>query len=127
MTAAAAFRSDDLQGKRFLIVEDKFLVADELQRIVTAAGGEVAGPTSSVAEAKALIAASGLDLALLDIDLAGQDVFEVVAALEAGSVPFIFVTGFDPAHLGEAYSAYAFVRKPFTSARITQAILRRLA
>lgn len=126
MSAASIGGRSDLAGLKFLIVEDKYLIADELSRIVTAHGGNVAALTGAVAVAKAAVGAGDVDMALLDIDLAGQDVLEVVADLEARSVPFLFVTGFDPDQLADAYRAHPVVTKPFTSARILDAVRRRL-
>ena len=40
-----------LNGLRVLIVEDQYLIADEMRRAVTALGGTVVGPCSTVEDA----------------------------------------------------------------------------
>jgi len=84
----------NLQGLRFLVVEDEALLAKDVFRRLTAQGASVSGPVASVAEALALVG-DQLDGALLDISLDGELVFPVAAMLRSKKVPFAFVSGFD--------------------------------
>lgn len=115
-----------LLGRRILIVEDRFFVADDLSRMVTRHGAEVAGVAADVDEAKGLAKAETLDVAVLDVDLRGRDVFEVVAVLEGRRVPFVFVTGYSGSQLPEKYRGSPLVSKPFSEpeliAKITDVV-----
>lgn len=119
-------RTPALLGRRVLIVEDRFFVADDLSRIMTRHGAEVAGVAADVDEATSLAAAEALDIAVLDVDLRGRDVFEVVAVLEGRRVPFVFVTGYSGSQLPEKYRGSPLVSKPFSEpeliAKITDVV-----
>ena len=93
--------NEGLSGCRVLIVEDRYLVADDLSRLLARNGAEIVAVVGDVARASELAATGKLDLAVLDVDLRGQDVFDVAAILEGRAIPFLFVTGFPRAHLPE--------------------------
>jgi len=92
--AAAGKPGERLLGKRILIVEDEALVALELQFAFEDEGAEVVGPAQSLM--KALETATHdaeIDIALLDVDIAGENVFPVADLLRRRGVPFAFHTG----------------------------------
>jgi CheY-like chemotaxis protein len=83
-----------LLGKRILVVEDEALVAYELQLSLEDEGAEVVGPALSLMSAfEAVAHETNLDLAVLDVDLAGEDVYPVAEVLLQRRVPFVFHTG----------------------------------
>jgi len=83
------------QGRRILIVEDLFLVAEELSDTLQDWGCEVSGPAARVGDALALVAHETLDGALLDVNLGDERCFPIAQALRERGVPFIFLTGYD--------------------------------
>jgi CheY-like chemotaxis protein len=92
--ASAGRPGERLLGKRILIVEDEALVALELQFAFEDEGAEIVGPALSLM--KALETATHdaeIDLALLDVDIAGENVFPVAELLRRRGVPFAFHTG----------------------------------
>lgn len=83
-----------LLGKRVLIVEDEALLALELQFAFEDEGAEVVGPAQSVMKALETVAhETDIDIALLDVDLAGEHIFPVAELLRQRQVPFAFHTG----------------------------------
>lgn len=83
-----------LLGKRILIVEDQALLALELQFAFEDEGAEVIGPALSLPAARMSLADHAeIDLAVLDVDLAGADVYPIAALLQQRGVPFLFHTG----------------------------------
>ena len=77
-----------------MIVEDEALVAMDLQFDFEDAGAEVLGPAMSLEDALALAEqAPEIDCALLDVDIAGCDVYPVAEMLQRRGIPFIFHTG----------------------------------
>ena|SRR5437660_9817382 len=87
---------EDLRGLRILVVEDNFLVAENLRELLIARGCDVIGPAPRVEVALSLLAANGrVDGAMLDINLGGEDCFPIAAALQERAVPFLFLTGYD--------------------------------
>lgn len=83
-----------LLGKRVLIVEDEAMVALELQFAFEDEGAEIVGPVQSLMKAlEAVTHEADIDLALLDVDLAGENVYPVAELLRLRRVPFAFHTG----------------------------------
>lgn len=94
MDSAAAV---NLSGRSILVVEDDYVIAADLAWSLRTIGAELRGPVPSVADALRLLAAGDQpDLAILDVNLGNEDVFAVADALQRLSVPFVFVTGYDP-------------------------------
>lgn len=79
---------------QILVVEDEFLIADELRRVLTAAGFRVLGPVSSNEDALDLIAQDKPDFAILDVHLGVELVTPVALELQRLNVPFVLTSAF---------------------------------
>lgn len=101
-----------LKGRRVLVVEDRYLIANELAQEVQSLGGEVVGPSPSVAHATNLIARENIDIALLDVNLDGEFVYPLAQALDGKGVPIVFLTGYDDAVLPAEWGARPRLLKP---------------
>ena len=99
--------------RRVFIVEDEFLIRMLLEEMLGDLGHSVAGSVGSVDEAEALARTVDCDLAMLDINLDGREVYPVADILADRGLPFAFVTGYDNSGLSEAYRHHPTVRKPF--------------
>jgi len=86
---------EELNGLRILVVEDNFLVAENLRELLHARGCDVVGPAPRVDQALDLVSGRELDGAVLDVNLGGDDCFPIAAALRERDVPFVFLTGYD--------------------------------
>lgn len=87
--------STSLAGLNVLLVEDEMMVSMELEIALEDAEANIVGPVDRVSQGLAL-AMDGLveiDVAILDVDLHGKDVFPVAEALAERKVPFLFHTG----------------------------------
>jgi CheY-like chemotaxis protein len=117
-----------LAGVRVLVVEDETLVAMLLEDMVADLGGKVAGSASRLDGALALAndPSLELDLAVLDVNLAGQDAFPVAAALQRRGVPFAFSTGYGSAGLPEAWRGRPTLPKPFTQDQVLNVLCQAL-
>jgi len=117
-----------LQGSRILIVEDEYLLADDLANALTDAGAEVVGPLGSVEEGLALIAVDRfIDAAVLDVNLRGDMVFPVADALRSHGIPFAFATGYDEWALPDRFADAPHVGKPFKSHLVERVLTDLLA
>jgi DNA-binding response OmpR family regulator len=115
-----------LSGRRILVVEDDYFLADECDRTLRTAGAAVLGPVPSVEAALELLDADDApDFVLLDVNLGGQAAYPVADALVARKVPFLFMTGYDQSSLPERFAAMHRVEKPI-EARAFLGALRRL-
>ncbi len=111
----------DLAGKQVLVVEDEPLVALDLVGTLEEAGLKAVGPASTAKAAIRLIETTTLDGALLDANLKGRPVDDIVAALVRKGVPFTFVTGYGQEGLPAAYRSADVVAKPFSREQVLAA------
>lgn len=81
----------NLRGMRILIVEDEYLVADDMARYFQGMGAVVLGPVASIEQAEKH--ARYADAAILDIGLNGKPVFSFADELLRRGVPFVFFSG----------------------------------
>jgi CheY-like chemotaxis protein len=84
--------SEPLAGLRILIVEDEAMIALLIQDVLEEIGSVIVGPASRIPAALDLIAAEAVDLAVLDLNLAGQPVYPVAEVLADRGIPFVFIT-----------------------------------
>jgi CheY-like chemotaxis protein len=116
-------RQPALVGLRILIVEDEFLVADDIAMVLEDFGCEVVGPVPTVAEAIAAITAETLDGVLLDANLDGISSAAVADVLVARGIPFVVVTGYGHLKLpSAALEAAPRVTKPWNVADLAGAL-----
>lgn len=85
--------SKALQGLQVFVVEDVDLIAQLLRDLVERSGCKVAHVSNRVSDALEFAESGDFNAALLDIEIAGQDVHPVVEKLAARDIPFAFVTG----------------------------------
>lgn len=115
-----------LAGRHVLIVEDEYLVATALAEELSDEGVAVVGPASSVDNALALIAdARQLDLAVLDVNLRGENVYPAADVLADKGIPFVLVTGYDEHAIPDRYRQAKVLEKPIEVSAVLAA-LRRL-
>ena len=118
---------DGLSGKRILVVEDESLVAMLLETILEDMGCTPVGPAGTVEDGLAMVAdPAPLDAALLDVNVAGRQVFPVAEALKARGVPFVFSTGYGESGLPDEWRGQATLQKPFTESAVRDALMKAL-
>jgi len=83
-----------LIGQRILIAEDEGLIALELEERLERIGFTVVGPVSRVEEVLCHALKGGCDGALLDVDLRGRQIFEILPQLQALGLPIIIASGY---------------------------------
>lgn len=103
-----------LEGVRVLVVEDEYMIADDLVRVLSEAGAKVIGPASSLTGATDLAEATLLDAAVLDINLRGIAVYPLVDMLRARGVPVVLATGYGTDAIPLAYADLPHCEKPVT-------------
>ena len=96
-----------------MVVEDEFLIADDIASELRAAGATVIGPAASLPEAMRLAGDTAqIDAAVLNIDLNGVTVFPLADELLARGVRFMFLTGYADSSIPAAYAAIPCCKKP---------------
>ena len=119
--------SQPLSGRRVLVVEDESLVAMLLETILEDMGCLPVGPASTVEEGLAMaVDGERLDAALLDVNVAGREVFPIADALRERGVPFVFSTGYGEGGLPDDWRGHPTVQKPFTENAIREALMKAM-
>ena len=116
--------SQAIAGRRVLIIEDESLVAMLLETILEDMGCVPVGPAATVDEGLQLTAdPAPIDAALLDVNVAGRQVFPIAEALKARGVPFVFSTGYGEGGLPDEWRGHPTLQKPFTEAAVRDALI----
>jgi CheY-like chemotaxis protein len=116
--------SQAFADRRILIVEDESLVAMLLETILEDMGCVPVGPAATVEEGLRMASDTGrLDAALLDVNVAGRQVFPIAEALRDRGVPFVFSTGYGEGGLPDEWRGQATLQKPFTEAAVRDALM----
>ncbi|MBF9221293.1 sigma 54-interacting transcriptional regulator [Hymenobacter sp. BT662] len=109
-----------------LIVEDEYVIANDLRLLLLEAGYEVLGIADSVAEARLLLARQRPDIVLLDIFLKGSETgLDLAALLEEAGVPFIYISANDSPSVLDAVKATqpsGYIVKPFREKDVLTAL-----
>lgn len=123
MSSPADGADPKLLGLRVLVVEDEAAISLLLEDMLLELGCEVVGPVGRLAAALEAVATPDFDVAVLDVNLAGQPIYPVAEALAARSLPFVFSTGYGAGGLDERFRDRPVLQKPFSQQDL-QRILR---
>ena len=117
-----------LEGLRVLLVEDETLVAMLLEDMLGDLGCEVVATASRVPQAVQIARDPGqaFDVAILDVNVAGETITPVAQALSERPTPFVFATGYGESGVPEAFRGRPVLQKPFSLADV-QVRLREAA
>ena len=112
VAASPAGSGENLVGKRFLMVEDEFLVSMLVESIVSDLGATVVGPYSRLADGLAAARTENFDGAILDLNLRGEAAEPLADLLMGRGVPFLFVTGYQREGIDRRYASIPVLQKP---------------
>ncbi|MEH3158487.1 MAG: response regulator [Sphingomonas taxi] len=116
-------RAMPLLGRRILVIEDEYMIADDLATALRVDGAEVIGPVASLGQGMQLMAQGGpFDAAVLDINLRGTLAYPLLDRLIAADVPVLLSTGYDAGMIPERYRHLPRCDKPVSAARLLQAV-----
>ena len=111
--------ADRFDEARVLIVEDEPFIAWDLVQAVESAGGVVIGPAATVAQALALVQASVLEGAILDVNLPDGHIGPVLESLRQ-HVAVIIHSGVGlPLEVKERFPGVPFYFKPTPTGVLT--------
>lgn len=101
------------QAPRILVVEDEYLIRMLLEDMLAEIGYVVAGAAGSIKEASEFAEKGDFDLAILDVNLDGEQIFPVADIIARKNLPFVFVTGYGERSLPDPYRGHPTLQKPF--------------
>jgi DNA-binding response OmpR family regulator len=111
------------KGLRVLVLEDEFIIADEIATMLDDAGHKVIGPVATVADAMALIAdGESIDAAVIDANLRGVSSAPIATELRSRGVPFCVCTGYRLTDLQKTFGEVLILQKPITERGLISAL-----
>jgi DNA-binding response OmpR family regulator len=109
-------------SRNILIVEDEPLIAMMLEDFLESLGHSIAATCDSLDAAMVEVDKGGFDLAILDVNLKGQNVWPVATRLREQGVPFVIASGGHVDPPPAEFAAVPLIEKPYTVDRVTPAI-----
>jgi DNA-binding response OmpR family regulator len=109
-------------GLQILVVEDELLVAMMVEDMLTDLGHHVIATSGRMADASKLASDATADLAILDVNLNGEETYPLADSLAARKIPFIFATGYGSSGIKAEWSGVPVLQKPFQSRELAEAI-----
>lgn len=113
----------DLTGLRILVVEDEAAISLLLEDMLLDFGCEVIGPAARLSAALDAVAREQVDLAILDVNVAGEPIYPVAEALAERSIPFVFSTGYGSAGIRDSFRDRPVLQKPFAQHDLKQKLI----
>lgn len=102
------------------------MVAMIMQATLGDAGVESFAVATTVNQALALLGIEEFDLAVLDLNLKGEESYGVADSLIARRIPFLFASGYNDQPLKPGYADRPFLNKPFRAQELTGTLTRLL-
>jgi CheY-like chemotaxis protein len=110
-------------------VEDEQIVALEMAASLAELGCEVIGPAGTLEEGLRLAVSegSGLDAAVLDVNLQGRASFPIADVLSGFGVPIVYATGYSSMPPGRSSDASPLLSKPLQPGQLAATLRHALA
>ena len=112
---------------RVLVVEDEYLIRMLLEDMLRELGFAMAAGAGNLPEACELAAKGEFNVAILDVNLDGEEIYPVADILASRGTPFVFVTGYGESSLAENYRDRPTLQKPFQSEQLAAVLTTLLA
>jgi DNA-binding response OmpR family regulator len=104
-----------------LLAEDEMMLAMMLEDRLNVWGYKVI-KAARLAKCLVLAESESIDLAILDINLAGEQSFPVATVLRRRGIPFVFSSGYGDQDLPEAWRNERILQKPYDAKQLTEAL-----
>ena len=117
---------DPLNGLRVLVVEDEAAISMLLEDMLMDFGCTVVGPASRLKMAIEMAQGDNFDIAILDVNLAGESIYPVAETLVQASRPFVFSTGYGGGGIKDPYRDRPVIQKPFSQQDLKRTLLAAL-
>lgn len=108
--------------RSILIVEDEPLIAMMLEDFLESLGHSVRATCDTVRDALSEADKGGFDLAILDVNLKGENVWPVAQRLREQGIPFVLATGGHVDPPPPEFASVPVIEKPYTVDRVTPAL-----
>jgi len=114
--------SEGFAGLRVLVVEDEVAIAMLVEDMLLDLGVVVIGPAGRLSQGKSLAESEEIDVAILDVNVAGESVYPIVDVLARRGIRFIFSTGYGAGGIDPSWRDRPVLQKPFTQSELENAL-----
>jgi CheY-like chemotaxis protein len=102
-----------LKGRRILVIEDEYYLAEDLAQELKSLGAQIVGPVGRMEEAASIVDnGTPIDGAILDINLHSEMIFPLARTLRLRRVPFVFATGYGATTIAPEFKDVLLWEKP---------------
>jgi CheY-like chemotaxis protein len=115
-----------MSGRSILVVEDEPLIAMMLEDFLESLGHRVHASCDSVESAIGEAEKGGFDVAIVDVNLNGENAWPVARKLRENNIPFIIATGGHVEPPPAEFKDVPVIEKPYTVDRVTPALEQAL-
>jgi CheY-like chemotaxis protein len=116
-------RAGVLSGLRVLVVEDEELLVGLLEDQLQDLGCGATVTARRLEEALEKAQSADVDVAVLDLSLAGHSSTPVARVLAARDIPFVVATGFSHVDMPDGLGDRPVLRKPFRQVQLASALI----
>jgi CheY-like chemotaxis protein len=109
---------------RVLIIEDEYFLANDLEAALKSLGAGVIALAGDLNAAIELVARGGFDIAVLDINLRGNQAFGVADQLRLKGIPFVFSTGYGAEVIPARFADVTRWEKPFDPLMVARDVVK---
>lgn len=102
-----------LRGRRIFLVEDETYVALLLEDMLDELDCVMVGAASCIEDGARMAETVEADVALLDVNVDGRDVFPIAKRLIQRRIPIVFATGYGAQGVPAEWRTHIIIRKPF--------------
>ena len=120
-------KNSRVAGRRVFLVEDESLVTMLIEDALAELGCVIAGLASRFGDAMEKAESLSFDVAILDVNLNGEQTFPIAEALLDRGVPFVFSTGYGVTILAPPLQGVPVLAKPFQLRDLEIALFAALA
>lgn len=103
---------------RVLLVEDESLIAMMAEDMIDGLGHELVATAATLGDAERRSGMDDFDVALLDVNLSGENSMAVASILKARGAPFAFTTGCGSTGIEAAHGDVPVLTKPYSIAEL---------
>lgn len=98
------------------------MIAMMLEDFLQTLGHHVQGVASSVGEAEERVRDGGFDLAILDCNLHGKEIWPVAEMLDGANIPYILSSGASASDIPEPFANRPLLAKPYTISAVSEVL-----
>jgi DNA-binding response OmpR family regulator len=114
----------EVTGLRVLVVEDEAMIAMLAEDMLDMAGCTLAGIAATLDEGLAAASRDDFDVAMLDMNLDGENSTPIADALHARGKAFIFTTGYGSGGVPDHHNGRPICAKPYVLGDLQAALLQ---